>query len=105
MGDLISRSALMDWINEQREEVTKKQVVGTDGSIFGSIFTREVLVTMQRCLSTFENAINNQPTAYDVEKVVKSVELLPVQDFMRADHIPRTATINQIRRGGNCELP
>lgn len=70
MSDLISRQALLDWINKQREDITKKQVAGTDGSIF----TREALVTMQRCISTFETAINNQPTAYDVEKVVKELE-------------------------------
>lgn len=57
-GDLISRSALIDWINKQREEVTKKQVAGSDG-----IFTREVLVTMIRCIGTFETFIKNQPTA------------------------------------------
>ena len=46
------------------------QVSGTDQSIF----TREDLVTIQRCLSIFEIAINNQPTAYDVEKVVEAEE-------------------------------
>ncbi len=70
MGDLISRSALIEWINKQREQVTKKQVAGTDGSIF----TRETLVTMQRCISTFETKINNMPTAYNVENVVAELE-------------------------------
>lgn len=70
MGDLISRSALIEWINKQREQVTKKQVAGTDGSIF----TRETLVTMQRCISTFETKINNMPTAYDVDNVVEQIK-------------------------------
>lgn len=70
MSDLISRKALLEWINEQREAVTKKQVAG----ISQSIFKREDLVAMQRCLSAFETKIKNQPTAYDVEKVVEGIE-------------------------------
>lgn len=70
MSDLISRQAVADWINKQREEVTKKQVAGTDGTIF----TREALVTMQRCIGTFENFINNLPTAYNVDVVVEEAK-------------------------------
>jgi len=70
MGDLISRQALLDWINKQGEAVTKKQVAGKSQSIF----TREDLVAMQRCLSTFETKIKNQPTAYNVEAVVAVFE-------------------------------
>lgn len=70
MSRLIDADKLIEWINEQREQVTKKQVSGTDGSIF----TREALVTMQRCISTFENKINNQPTAFDKEKVVEQLD-------------------------------
>lgn len=69
MSRLIDADELIEWINEQREQVTKKQVAGTNGSIF----TREALVTMQRCISTFENKINNQPTAFDTEKVVEQL--------------------------------
>ena len=70
MSRLIDTDELIEWINEQREQVTKKQVAGTDGSIF----TREALVTMQRCISTFEKKINNTPTAFDTEKVVEQLE-------------------------------
>ena len=70
MGRLIDADALIEWINEQREQVTKKQVAGTDGSIF----TRESLVVMQRCICTFETKINNMPTAYDSEKVKKEID-------------------------------
>ena len=70
MSRLIDADKLIEWINEQREQVTKKQVSGTDGSIF----TREALVTMQRCISTFENKINNQPPAFDKEKVVEQLK-------------------------------
>ena len=70
MSRLIDADKLTEWINKQREQVTKKQVAGTDGSIF----TREALVTMQRCISTFENKIRNQPTAFDTEKVVEQLE-------------------------------
>lgn len=42
---------------------------------------------------------------FDIEKIVESIEQLPAQDFMGVLHIPRTATINRIKRGGNCELP
>lgn len=70
MGRLIDADALIEWINEQIEQVTKKQVARTSQSIF----TREDLVAMQRCLSTFETKINNQPTAFDVEKVVAELE-------------------------------
>lgn len=41
----------------------------------------------------------------DIEKIVESVEELPTQEFMGVIHIPKTATINRIKRGGNCELP
>jgi len=51
--------------------VTKKQVAGTDGSIF----TREVLVTMQRCISTFETFIKNQPTIRNDSWIPCSEEL------------------------------
>lgn len=67
---LIDADALADWINEQREEVTKKQVAGTRESIF----TKEALVTMQRCISVFENKIKTEPTAYDLNKVVEQLE-------------------------------
>ena len=42
---------------------------------------------------------------FDIEKIVESLEKLPTQEFMGVLHIPRTATINRIKRGGNCELP
>lgn len=70
MSDLISRQVLLNWANEQREEVTEIQVQGK----YRSIFTREVLITMQRCISAFEIAINNQPTAYDIDKVVEEFD-------------------------------
>lgn len=44
--------------------------------------------------------ITAQPTAYDMDSVVESVEKLPQQDFLGVAHIPRTATLNWIRRGG-----
>lgn len=80
---LIDADALADWINEQREEVTKKQVAGTRESIF----TKEALVTMQRCISSFGNKIKAQPTAFDLDKVVEQLEKLkeecedPLQDY------------------------
>lgn len=80
---LIDADKMIDWINNQREEVTKKQRAGAcDG-----IFTREVLVTMQRCINTFENKIKTEPTAYDPDKVVEQLEELrkecedPLQDY------------------------
>ena len=79
MSRLIFADDLIEWINVQREQVTKKQVMGTDGSIF----TRESLVTMQRCLSIFENKINKTATAFDVEKVV--TELQEEKDIAYAD--------------------
>lgn len=67
---LIDADKVIDWINNQREEVTKKQTAGAcDG-----IFTRETLVTMQRCISTFENKIKTEPTAYDLDKVVEQLK-------------------------------
>lgn len=67
---LIDADALLDWINKQREEVTKEQVNGTRESIF----TKEVLVTMQRCISAFENKIKAQPTAYNPDEVVQQLK-------------------------------
>lgn len=64
MSDLISRSAIIDWINNQKQPLRyHKQVAGTDETIF----TREVLTTMQKCIEVFETFINNLPTAYDVD--------------------------------------
>lgn len=79
MGRLIDADDLINWINEQRDEVTKEQVAGTRESIF----TKEVLITMQRCISTFENKIKTQPTAYDPNKVVQQLE--DEKEFAYAD--------------------
>lgn len=99
MEDLISRQALLNWVQKQREEVTKKQVAGTDGNIF----TREVLVTMQRCLGTFETAINNTPTAYNLDAVVE--QLREKEDIHNRKHQFLSAYIVEkcidiVRNGG-----
>ena len=105
MGRLIDADALIEWINKQREEVTKKQVTGTEGSIF----TREDLVAMQRCLSTFETAINNQPTAYDVDKVVAELKKSKVSNVdlydennesWNDDIVSFDTAIEIVRKGG-----
>lgn len=62
MAELIDKSTMLDWVQKQVEAVTKKQVAGSDG-----IFTREVLTTMQRDLSAFENEINAMPTTTEAE--------------------------------------
>lgn len=55
--------------------------------------------------SEFEDLINSQPTAYDVEKVEKTIEALPMQDFLGVAHIPRISTLNIVKMGGNSEMP
>lgn len=49
--------------------------------------------------------IKEAPTAYDVEMVEENIEVLPMQDFLGVAHIPRIATLNIVKRGGNGELP
>lgn len=88
---LIDADALIEWINEQREQVTKKQVAGTDGSIF----TREALVNMQRCIGTFETKINNMPTAYDVDAVVEQLE----KKLKNLEHNKKLFEDNQAKYG------
>ena len=95
MSRLIDADELIEWINEQREQVTKKQVAGTDGSIF----TREVLVTMQRCISVFETKIRNQPTAFDTEKAVDQLEVL--HDLVNDNQkLAVSQSIDIVKKGG-----
>lgn len=89
---LIDADKMIDWINNQREEVTKKQTArACDG-----IFTRETLVTMQRCIDTFENKIKTEPTAYDPDKVVAELE--------RKKFIEQETILSDIHQGFNAGL-
>lgn len=90
MSDLISRNALLDWVNEQRKNVAKKQEAGSDQSIF----TRDVLVTMQRCISTFETAINIQSSVYEIDKVVEELEKQRDIIFQDTDSEIKTVRMN-----------
>ena len=67
---LIDADALACWINEQEKIVTEKRIAGTGDSIL----TRDVLTAMQSSLRAFENQIEEQPTAYDVDKVVEKLK-------------------------------
>lgn len=76
-GDLISRSALMERLKEEAR-------TGTIGSDY----------------NMFEYLINEQPTAYDVEKVVDRIKELGTQEDGFPQVIGKETAINVIRNGG-----
>lgn len=80
MAELIEKPTMIDLVQNQIEAVTKKQVAGSDG-----IFTREVLTTMQRDLSAFENAINAMPTTTEAE-----IRQQAITDFVEHITLPLT---------------
>lgn len=100
---LIDADKMIDWINNQREEVTKKQRAGAcDG-----IFTREALVTMQRCIDTFENKIKTEPTAYDPDKVVEQLKAVSYEQYgndgMGGELVVNLDDVVEIVKGGGVE--
>lgn len=66
---LIDADRLTDWVNEQERIVTEKCIAGTGDSIL----TRDVLTAIRSSLRAFGKYIEEQPTAYDVDKVVKQL--------------------------------
>ena len=62
-------------------------------------------IQQYRAIGTVEEFKDLKEKSADIEKIIESIKQLPTQDFMGVLHIPRTATINRIKRGGNCELP
>ena len=67
---LIDADRLTDWVNEQERIVTEKCIAGT--GVY-CILTRDVLTAIRSSLRAFGKYIEEQPIAYDVDKVVKQL--------------------------------
>ena len=78
MGDLIDRSALLDAMDKRYIE--KKDIVPNN---------------LAEGFMQMEKLIKEQPTAYDIDKVVADIKAYPA-----GSHIERQIVYNIIRKGG-----
>lgn len=104
MSDLISRSALLKYFEEEKEKIkgdSKKYHIH-----------EEAVAGMEAALQAITNKVNEMPTAYDVEKVVAEIKewsfeteiVIPKSDgFEDIENREIICTLNAIdivRKGG-----
>ena len=66
MSDLISRSALLKYFEEEKEKIK------VDSEKYH--IHEEAVAGMEAALQAITNKVNEMPTAYDIEKVVAELE-------------------------------
>lgn len=69
MNDLISRKVVMEYLQEQQAKVIIEKNKG-------GFVSKEVCDGMQSAVNAFMNFIVQCPTAYDVDKVVQTLDML-----------------------------
>lgn len=70
MSDLISRSALLKYFEEEKERIK------IDSEKYH--IHEEALAGMEAALQAITNKVNEMPTAYDIEKIVEELETLRI---------------------------
>lgn len=70
MSDLISRSALLKYFEEEKERIK------VDSGKYH--IHEEAVAGMEATLQAITNKVNKMPTAYDIEKIVEELETLRI---------------------------
>lgn len=71
MGDLISREALINTLNDEESEYEVIIDIPKNAT------TKDIIdITLTEYRKIMFEAIDNQPTAYDVDEVVKNIKML-----------------------------
>ena len=70
MSDLISRSALLKYFEEEKERIK------IDSEKYH--IHEEAVAGMEAALQAITNKVNEMPTAYDIEKIVEELETLRI---------------------------
>ena len=70
---LIDADAVLDWIKRQEESADRALDV---------LIAGKTVLTVQSCLNEFERKVKKQPTAFDVEQVVRELRNLKMRYYL-----------------------
>ena len=100
MNDLISRSALLKYFEEEKERIK------VDSEKYH--IHEEAVAGMEAALQAITNKVNEMPTAYDIDKVVEELEEksddIPIQyedNYEKGFDDGIGYAIDIVKRGGN----
>lgn len=94
MSDFISRQMVMDYLREQQAHVIVEKAKKQKAVPY------EACKGMEAGIEAFMNFINQIPTAYDVDKVVRQIEKIMEDETIRfADQVVRKS-IKIMKAGG-----